>query len=199
MAQNDSFDFEGFDVPLVDVDPHAYEEAQLAAAIAASLADVDELPSISGSTPPRASRPIDAISVGSSSNPSSPRSGSDRAQSPDPVQTLPSAEPAADIQASAFLGERAALERARLVRQKRRREETTDESLPQTPGAGPSSSPIDALGVLRATKQMWVILWRCACLADLCFMYSLPISFSVKRTSPNMLEWDESMMLLLES
>jgi hypothetical protein len=151
MDQND---FEGFDIPLIDIDPRAYEDAQLAAAIAASLADVEEQPPISGSTPPGASQPIDVISVTSSSDPSSPPPENDRAQSPDPVQTLPPVKIAAEVESSAFLSERAALERARLTRQKRRREETTDESLPQTPGAGPSSSPTDGLGVLRATKLM---------------------------------------------
>ena len=154
MAQDGSFDPEEFDISLIDVDPRAYEEAQLAAAIAASLADVG-MPPIS----PLASKPVDVISIDSSSDASSPCPEDAHTHSSDPVQTLPNVDPVVNTQPPAFLSERAALERTRLARQKRRREEAAEESVPQTPGAGPSNSSSDGLGVLRATKQMYVILW----------------------------------------
>jgi len=153
MAQDGSFDPEEFDISLIDVDPHAYEEAQLAAAIAASLADV-RMPPISGSASRPASKPVDVISIGSSSGASSPCPEHAHAHSSDPVQTLPNVDPVVNTQPPAFLSERAALETARLARQKRRREEAAEEGLPQTPGAGPSNSSPGGLGVLRATKQM---------------------------------------------
>lgn len=103
---------------LEDVDPDAYEQEQLAAAIAASLADVLEQPAIEppavvSALPPR-SRPF-LIVDHSHSDPSS-TTGSD------------------------FLKERAALERARLERLKRLRSADDDAAFPsQSPGAGSSS------------------------------------------------------------
>jgi len=151
MAQDGSFDPGELDLSLIDVDPRAYEEAQLAAAIAASLADVGMPPTISG---PAASKPVDVISIGSSSGASSPCPENAHAHSSDPVQSFPNVDPAVDTQPPAFLSERAALEKARLARQKRRREEAAEENLSQTPGAGPSRTSPDGIGVLRATKQM---------------------------------------------
>ena len=154
MAQDDSFDLERVDISLTDVDPRAYEEAQLAAAIAASLADVGVQPPSPRPAPPRSSKPVDAISISSSSGPSSPSSEDVRAQTPGPAYSLSAVNPTTDAMSSVFLIERAGLEQARLARQKRRREEMPEERLPQTPGAGPSNAPTDALGVLRATKRM---------------------------------------------
>lgn len=168
---DDSFDLShlGF----VDVDPGAFEEEQLAAAIAASLANVDT-PKVESASKPE---PADIISLASSSSersdsetpishpsgqnpssgaamaPSASRSNNDAVADPSPSQSV-------------FRSERAALEQARLERQKRRREDEEAILGPpsQTPGAGPSNLPAqqhkrerdDGLGVYRATKIMCV-------------------------------------------
>lgn len=141
-------DFEDQDLSLVDVDPRAYEEAQIAADIAASLADISKAPAAvaeSASTSRR--KDVDVISIGSSSGPSSPRLAANKTA--DLTSRVASAQldsatrPAGEVSmavhtSSGFINERAELEKARLERLKRRREESGDTNS-QTPGAGPST------------------------------------------------------------
>lgn len=174
---DDSFDASGFG--FADIDPRAYEEEQLAAAIAASLADVSvdaHAGSISADLDV-VSKAADVIYIDSSSSatserssqePAGPRSSSLNKASSVARPNLASADAKtsnlateSSISRPVFMNERAEMERARLERQKRRREEEEAMLGPasQTPGAGPSTRPApggrerdDGLGVQRATK-----------------------------------------------
>lgn len=157
-------DFDNNDHSLVDVDPLAYEEAQLAAAIAASLAEMAQVPSVAGSSTTSRKRTVDVISIGSSSGSTSPHLAANEladvtskvafAQLDSAGRSIDEVSVAAP---SGFINERVELEKARLERLKRRREETGDTNS-QTPGAGPSTVKARVETIERPTKKRCVVL-----------------------------------------
>lgn len=161
MDGDEAFDTNGF--ALVDVDPHAYEEEQLAAAIAASLAEASAPTATTRSSATVLETSVIEIDSSDSESdfgaapgsrlfldddsPDRPRRATASSSS---TTLLIAAEPkqdgktvAAESSMSAFMRERAEMERARLDRQKRRRDEF--ESQEETPGAGSSSSSVAPL------------------------------------------------------
>ncbi|KAF8305772.1 phospholipase D/nuclease [Clavulina sp. PMI_390] len=170
MSQaDDDFDPKGF--RFVDIDPRAFEEEQLAAAIAASLADAgaDSLEAVAVPD----SREIISLT---DSSPSSARG------SPEPPTLSPTVSSSkvatstagistanATTSTNSFMQERAALERARLERQRKLKQNAEELD---TPGASSSTSvapirsespkkrareesdEIDGIGVKRALKAV---------------------------------------------
>lgn len=146
---DDDFDVNAIAGAFVDVDPLEFEEAQLAAAIAASLADSAVLPPIfddtAASTPPKLEQSLFHASESESSDNEVELVAVTPAR---PKKTEPRTEVAVDEPDVAeapppvFLSERARMEQERIARRalKRPREEE-EEIAPvptQTPGAGPS-------------------------------------------------------------
>ena len=148
-----------------EADPEAFEEEQLAAAIALSLAELkhqQEHPTTPSSRSLEQQKDVQTTNSSShaSRSPSVDSSVVDLTRnivnSNDSDVGASSSSNSAAPPMSEFLRERAALEKARLERQKRSLDASMDSSMQsQTPGAGPSSMP-DGL-VQRPGKRAYVL------------------------------------------
>lgn len=145
MSDDDShLDFTTLSQRLVDVDPQAFEDEQLAAAIAASLAEEQARsgvpPSTEGAGPSR-SAPVsrtngfEIISDSESERDASPAPGESDTPVPRPVDVAPTSS-------NSFLSERAQLEKARLERQQALKRQR-DEDQSSSNAAGPSNQTSD--------------------------------------------------------
>jgi hypothetical protein len=173
--EDDDFDIANLDHPFVDVDPQAYEDELLAAAIAASLAEAkalsDARQSTFGSGPSRSNddsldfqntnknsklnsdKSVLSV-ISDSSSDDSPTTSPPKSAQSYPNETAPTTLDVVERHSTSFLSERAQLEKQRIERQqalKRHREENCQGGS-QASGSGLSRSVVE-----RPTKIMYVV------------------------------------------